>query len=122
MDLKKRLEMDLTRLQEPLEDAGFTYGFSQTYLKTVGEYWLKKFDFAKSEKLLNSMPQFKTSIDGIDLHFVHAKPDPKQAKGKTVLPLLLVHGWPGKWEWLNERMTEMVLIVNAGFLGLDSWG
>ena len=37
-----------------------------------------------------------TTIDGLDVHFLHVKPDPKAAKGKKILPLLIVHGWPGK--------------------------
>ena len=82
----------------PLENSAFTYGFNGDFLKTVGDYWLKKYDWNKSggKKLEAMGKHFKTRIDGIDLHFIHAKPDSKAAKGKTVLPLLIVHGWPGK--------------------------
>ena len=38
---------------------------------------------------------WQVNIDGIDVHYVHAKPDPKMTKGKKVIPLLIVHGWPG---------------------------
>ena len=38
---------------------------------------------------------YKIKIDGIDLHYVHAKPNPSVAKGKKVIPVLIVHGWPG---------------------------
>ena len=64
----------------------------------VGEYWLKKYDWkASGEKTLNNMgSHFKTRIDGLDVHFVRARPDPKETKGKKVLPLLIVHGWPGE--------------------------
>ncbi len=44
------------------------------------------------ESKLNSFPQFTTEIDGINVHYIHAKPN---AKAKRVVPLLLVHGWPG---------------------------
>ena len=40
---------------------------------------------------------FKTTIDGLDIHFVHSKPTPEASKGKTVVPLLIVHGWPGSF-------------------------
>ena len=64
----------------------------------VGEHWLKKYDWrASGEKTLNNMgSHFKTRIDGLDVHFVRARPDPKATKGKKVLPLLIVHGWPGE--------------------------
>ena len=65
-------------------------------MNNVADYWLNKYDWKKHEKLLNTvMPQFITKIDGLDIHFAHIKPDPKIAKGKKVLPLLIVHGWPG---------------------------
>ena len=78
----------------------------------VGEYWLKKYDWKKSgEKTLNNMgSHFKTRIDGIDVHFVRAKPDPKVAKGKKVLPLLFVHGWPGASTALHTQTTICVHI------------
>ena len=53
-------------------------------------------NWKKQEKMLNDiLPQFKTSIDGLDIHFAHVKPDLSLSKGKKVLPLLMVHGWPG---------------------------
>ena len=98
-DLKTRLKLDLSRLETapaPLEDSNFNYGFPSTEVKKLGEYWLHKYDWRATEKLLNRWPHFKTQLDGIDVHFIHAKPDAAKAKGKKVLPLLMVHGWPGK--------------------------
>ena len=82
---------------QTLEGANFEYGYNINYLmNNVADYWLNKYDWKKHEKLLNTvMPQFITKIDGLDIHFAHIKPDPKIAKGKKVLPLLIVHGWPG---------------------------
>ena len=71
---------------------------TMTLSMQVGEHWLKKYDWrASGEKTLNNMgSHFKTRIDGLDVHFVRARPDPKATKGKKVLPLLIVHGWPGE--------------------------
>ena len=82
---------------KPLEDVGFEYGYNLNHLiNHVAEYWLNKYSWKKQEKMLNDiMPQFVTQIDGLDIHFAHIKPDPKVAEGKTVYPLLIVHGWPG---------------------------
>ena len=84
---------------QPLEDAAFEYGFNSNYLiNEVAPYWLEKFDWQKEEKILNDvLPQFVTKFDGLDIHFAHIKPDPKETKGKKVLPILMVHGWPGSF-------------------------
>ena len=100
-DLELRIKSDLGRLRavgvRSLEDSGFEYGFNPDYLMTtIAPYWLKTYNWKKQEKMLNDiLPQFITSIDGLDIHFAHVKPDPLLSKGKKVLPLLMVHGWPG---------------------------
>ena len=94
-DLKKRIDLDLERLSPPLEESYFHYGFNTEYLRQLAPYWRDKYDWRAREKMINSFPQFKTRIDGLDIHFLHVKPDEKAAKGKKVLPLLIVHGWPG---------------------------
>ncbi len=48
--------------------------------QTLAEYWLNKYDWRSQEKMLNQFPQFKTTLDGLDIHFIHLKP------GKTRLP------------------------------------
>ena len=93
-DLKKRITGDLERIVPPLEGSAFNYGFNSDAMTPVAEYWRDEYDWRKQEKVLNELPQFKTSIDGLDIHFVHVKP--KKVAGKKVLPLLIVHGWPGE--------------------------
>ncbi|KAF8774621.1 Epoxide hydrolase 1 like protein [Argiope bruennichi] len=71
-DLKNRLQR--TRFEEPVEDSKFHYGFNPKYLKTVLEYWRSQYDWRKQEAELNRFPQFKTRIEGINVHFLHIKP------------------------------------------------
>merc|ERR1719507_2080733 len=92
-DLKRRIKSDLLRLSPALEDSAFSYGFHTEELRKVAQYWLGEFDWKSEEKLLNSFEQFTTEISGLQVHFIRALPKPK--KGQVVLPLLLVHGWPG---------------------------
>nr|QEQ91642.1 juvenile hormone epoxide hydrolase 2-like protein [Laodelphax striatellus] len=90
-DLNRRL--DATReLTPPLKDAAFTYGFNTNKLKSVIDFWRNKYNWRQREKYLNSLPQFKTNIGSVEVHFIHVKP--AQTKMKT-LPLILLHGWPG---------------------------
>lgn len=94
-DLKYRLEHRRTYV-EPLEDVAWTYGISTKYLNTVLDYWKNKYNWTERQALLNKYPQFKTIIQGLDIHFYHVRPTnlPKD-KNLKVLPLLLLHGWPG---------------------------
>ncbi|XP_067277919.1 epoxide hydrolase 1 [Pseudorasbora parva] len=92
-DLHRRI--DQTRFTDPLEDSRFHYGFNSFYLKRVVSYWRQEFDWEKQVKVINQYPHFKTKIEGIDVHFVHVRPLPKS--GQTVLPLMMVHGWPGSF-------------------------
>uniref|UniRef100_A0A8C4NBQ6 Epoxide hydrolase n=1 Tax=Eptatretus burgeri TaxID=7764 RepID=A0A8C4NBQ6_EPTBU len=94
IDLHGRL--DQTRLSEPLEDSRFHYGFNITFLKTILHYWRHDYDWKKQVEELNKYPHFKTSIEGLDVHFVHVKPT-QPASQCHIRPLLMVHGWPGSF-------------------------
>ena len=94
-DLKYRLTHRKTYVQ-PLEDTAWTYGISTKYLNTVLDYWRDEYNWTERQALLNKYPQFITTIQGLDIHFYHVKPTnlPKD-KNLKVLPLLILHGWPG---------------------------
>uniref|UniRef100_A0A7N6AJ90 Epoxide hydrolase n=1 Tax=Anabas testudineus TaxID=64144 RepID=A0A7N6AJ90_ANATE len=92
-DLYERI--DKTRYTDPLEDCGFQYGFNSTYLKKVVSYWRNEFDWKKQVAVLNKYPHFKTRIEGLDIHFIHVRPPHRE--NQKVVPLMLVHGWPGSF-------------------------
>jgi hypothetical protein len=87
-DLKTRLQQ--TRFPEEIAGTGWTYGTDVTYLKSLVAYWRDRYDWRATERGLNQLPQFKTTIDGIEIHFIHVK-----SKVPGALPLALTHGWPG---------------------------
>ncbi|XP_013190990.1 juvenile hormone epoxide hydrolase [Amyelois transitella] len=91
-DLRERL-LHRRPFVPPLEDAGFTYGFNSNFLTKVLDYWQKKYDFKDRQRFLNQYPHFKTNIQGLDIHYVHVKP--KADPNVKVIPLLMLHGWPG---------------------------
>lgn len=80
-------------LHPPLEGAKQHYGINTNLLNTIVEFWKNKYDWREREKFLNQFPQFKVNIQGLNIHYIHVKP--KQIEGYKVVPLLLVHGWPG---------------------------
>jgi pimeloyl-ACP methyl ester carboxylesterase len=86
-DLKNRISN--TRWTDEIENSNWEYGTNKTYLKELCNYWQNKFDWKKQEEYLNSFPNFKAIIDGVHIHFIHAK-----GEGKNAVPLLLTHGFP----------------------------
>jgi pimeloyl-ACP methyl ester carboxylesterase len=87
-DLHHRL--DHTRWPNQLPDLGWTRGVPLPYLQTLATYWRDTYDWRAQEARLNQHPQFTTTIDHTNLHFLHVRSPHPEA-----LPLLLVHGWPG---------------------------
>tara|TARA_B100000131_G_scaffold289686_1_gene301890 strand:+ start:238 stop:1383 length:1146 start_codon:yes stop_codon:yes gene_type:complete len=78
-------------------DGGWDYGTNLDYMKEISKYWVKNFDWKKTEEKINKFNNFKTNIDNIDIHFIHEK-----GSGSNPKPLLLSHGWPGSIiEFLN---------------------
>ncbi|XP_026756628.2 juvenile hormone epoxide hydrolase-like [Galleria mellonella] len=90
-DLRSRLR-NHRAFTPPLEGIGFQYGFNSKALDPWIRYWAEEYPFREREKYINKFPQFKTNIQGLDIHFLRIKP---QVSGNVeVVPLLLVHGWP----------------------------
>ncbi len=59
-------------------------------LQKLARYWETEYDWRKVEARLNALPNFVTTIDGLDIHFIHVR-----SKHKNALPLIVTHGWPG---------------------------
>src|SRR5260370_30830802 len=59
-------------------------------MRALARYWQADYDWRKVEARLNALPQFTTNIDGLDIHFIHAR-----SKNANALPVLITHGWPG---------------------------
>jgi len=72
------------------DDGGWTYGTNLEYMKEISKYWIEKFNWKSVEEKINKFQNFKSNIDGIDIHFIHEK-----GSGSNPKPLLLSHGWPG---------------------------
>jgi len=68
----------------------WTHGTNKKYLKELCDYWLKEFNWKKHEQLINSFKNYKTNVDGIDIHFIK-----EEGSGENPKTLLLLHGWPG---------------------------
>ena len=87
-DLQRRLAM--TRWPDQLEGQEWVYGTDLGELQDLASYWCDSFDWRKAEQGLNQWSQFRTNLDGEQVHFIHARSSRDDAR-----PLLLTHGWPG---------------------------
>ena len=66
------------------------YGTSHSYLKKISDYWVTEFNWQQVQNKINSFSNFKTNVDGINIHFIK-----EEGSGTNPKPLLLMHGWPG---------------------------
>ncbi|KAH3960482.1 hypothetical protein HBI25_223120 [Parastagonospora nodorum] len=87
-DLQTRLR--LTRWPDKEVVSDWTQGVPLATIQELCEYWQSKYDWRRCEALLNSYPQFTTTIDGVEIYFIHIR-----SKHEGALPMLLTHGWPG---------------------------
>jgi pimeloyl-ACP methyl ester carboxylesterase len=87
-DLRDRLAR--TRWPDQIPGSGWGYGTDRAYLQELCDHWGAKFDWRAQEDRFNRWPHFLTTIDGQQIHFIHARSDNPNA-----LPLIITHGWPG---------------------------
>jgi epoxide hydrolase len=87
-DLRDRLGR--TRFPDAIPGSGWDYGTPIDEVRDLVAYWRDGYDWRAAESELNRFDQFVTEVDGLRVHFLHARSDRDDA-----LPLLLVHGWPG---------------------------
>ncbi|ETX03374.1 MAG: epoxide hydrolase, partial [Candidatus Entotheonella factor] len=87
-DLQRRLRA--TRWPDPETPNDWSQGIPLTYVQEVCRYWAEEYDWRATEARLNQLPQFRTELDGLGIHFLHIQSPHDQA-----LPLVMTHGWPG---------------------------
>ena len=88
MDLRKRVKATRWPDKETVNDE--TQGVRLATMHKLAQYWANEHDWSKCEAKLNSFPNYITEIDGLDIHFIHAR-----SKHENALPIIITHGWPG---------------------------
>jgi pimeloyl-ACP methyl ester carboxylesterase len=87
-DLRRRILAARLPEKEPVSD--FAQGVPLATVQKLAHYWAREYDWRTVEARLNSVPNFITEIDGLDIHFIHVR-----SKHENALPLIVSHGWPG---------------------------
>jgi pimeloyl-ACP methyl ester carboxylesterase len=88
VDLRRRIAA--TRWPDKETVADGSQGVPLAKLQELVHYWGTDYDWRKVESRLNALPQFVTTIDGLDIHFIHVRSNHPNA-----LPIIITHGWPG---------------------------
>ena len=87
-ELRRRIKATRWPEQETVPDA--SQGVQLATAQKLARYWATDYDWRKVEAKLNALPEFNTTIDGLDIHFIHVR-----SKHDNALPLIVTHGWPG---------------------------
>ena len=88
VDLRRRIAATRWPDQETVSDR--SQGMQLATMKELIRYWGTDYEWRKAEAKLNALPQFITTIDGVDIHFIHVR-----SRHPNALPLIMTHGWPG---------------------------
>lgn len=93
-DLRARLSR--TRLAQDLDNDDWSYGVNGRYLGELLRYWRDDFDWHAQEQRMNQFAHFRSTIDGVPIHFIH-----ERGRGPSPVPIVLSHGWP--WTFWDFR-------------------
>ncbi|KAJ5395136.1 alpha/beta-hydrolase [Penicillium crustosum] len=90
--LRRKLEDTRLPGREIVTGAGDRYGPSYGWASGLVHSWIHDFDWFQVQKSINEYPHYRTNVEGINIHFLHAR-----AEKNDAIPLLLIHGWPGSF-------------------------
>ena len=113
-DLTNRLAQ--TRMPDEPDGVDWQLGTNQAYLQQLINYWRDDFDWRAQERRLNQFDQFVTTIDGLDIHFVH-----QRSQERGAFPLLLTHGWPGSFAEFSKVIGPLTDPVAHGGQAQDAF-
>jgi pimeloyl-ACP methyl ester carboxylesterase len=99
-DLRQRIAATRWPSRELVDDR--SQGVQLATTQELARYWTTDYDWRRCETRLNALPQFKTTIDGVDIHFIHVK-----SPHENALPLIMTHGWPGSVVELLETVEPL---------------
>ena len=88
VDLRRRIAGTRWPTKETVNDA--TQGVQLETMQKLAKYWETKYEWRGVEARLNALPQFVTTIDGVQIHFIHVR-----SRHAGALPVIITHGWPG---------------------------
>ncbi len=113
-DLKRRLEHTRWPEAETVQD--WSQGVPLRKVQALVAYWRDQYDWRKFETRVNALPQFRTRLDGLGIHFIHVR-----SAHEDALPLLLTHGWPGSFREFLDVIGPLVDPTSFGGSAEDAF-
>jgi pimeloyl-ACP methyl ester carboxylesterase len=113
-DLRRRITATRWPTKELVDDR--SQGVQLATLKALADYWTSEYDFGRVEARLNTLPQFTTEIDGVEIHFIHVR-----SQHEDALPLIITHGWPGSVIELLETIGPLTDPIAHGGSAEDAF-
>jgi pimeloyl-ACP methyl ester carboxylesterase len=113
-ELRRRLAATRFPSKELVGDR--SQGVQLATTQALARYWATEYDWRRTEAKINALPQFTTTIDGVDIHFIHVKSPHEHA-----MPLIMTHGWPGSVIELLETIAPLTDPTAHGGLPTDAF-
>jgi Epoxide hydrolase N terminus len=105
-DLRRRVAATRWPTEELVADR--SQDVQRATLQELARYWTGEYDWRRCEARLNTLPQFTTDIDGVQIHFLHVR-----SRHEDALPLVMTHGWPGSVIELLDSVGPLTDLTSA---------
>src|SRR5260370_23235619 len=113
-ELRRRINATRWPTRELVTDR--SQGVQLAAIQNLARYWTTEYDWRRCEARLNALPQFKTEIDGLNIHFIHV-----ESAHKNALPLIMTHGCPGSVVELLETIGPLTDPTAHGYRAEDAF-
>jgi pimeloyl-ACP methyl ester carboxylesterase len=113
-ELRRRITATRWPSRELVADR--SQGVQLATAQALARFWATSYDWRRVEAKLNALPQFKTEIDGVDIHFIHVR-----SRHRNALPLVMTHGWPGSIVELLETVGPLTNPTAHGGTAADAF-
>jgi pimeloyl-ACP methyl ester carboxylesterase len=114
VELRRRIAAARWPTKELVADR--SQGVQLATLQALARHWATEYDWRKCEARLNALPQFTTTIDGVEIHFIHVR-----SRHENALPLIMTHGWPGSVVELLETVGPLTDPTKYGGTPADAF-
>jgi epoxide hydrolase len=111
-DLRTRLAAARFPERETIDVANsdrWRQGVPLADLAETVDHWRTDYEWRSFEDRLNRIGQYRTTIDGLDIHFVH-----RRSSRPDAVPLILTHGWPGSIVEFIDLIDELAEPAHVG--------
>jgi pimeloyl-ACP methyl ester carboxylesterase len=113
-EMRRRIAATRWPSRELVDDR--SQGVQRAAAQALARFWATGYDWRRFEAKLNALPQFKTEIDGVDIHFIHVR-----SRHRDALPLVMTHGWPGSIVELLETVGPLTNPTAHGGTAADAF-